>query len=72
MQLNPLLATLCKGGVLYGDIQYLPFLDDISVTSMINSRYSVFQLPNGDSKMHFLIENTTVTVIIQKFDTLLR
>ena len=33
-----------------------------------NGRYSVFQSPNGDGKIQFLIENTTVTVLIQKFD----
>ena len=33
-----------------------------------NGRYSVFKSPNGDGKMQFLIENTTVTVFIQKFD----
>ena len=35
---------------------------------MKNGRYSVFQLPNGDGKMQFLIENTTVTIYIEKFD----
>ena len=33
-----------------------------------NCRYSVFQSPNGDGKIQFLIENTTVTVFVQKFD----
>ena len=27
-----------------------------------NGRYLVFQAPNGDDKIQFLIENTTVTV----------
>ena len=31
-------------------------------------RYLVFQSPNGDGKIQFRIENTTVTVFIQKFD----
>ena len=35
---------------------------------MKNGRYLVFQSPNGDGKIQFLIENTTVTVFIQKFD----
>ena len=30
-------------------------------------RYLVFKLPNGDDKIQFLIENTKVTVYIQKF-----
>ena len=30
-------------------------------------RYSVFHSPNGDGKIQFLIENTTMTVFIQKF-----
>ena len=38
------------------------------VISMENGRYSVIQLPNGDGKIQFLIENTTVTVFVQKFD----
>ena len=33
-----------------------------------NGRYSVFKSPNGDSEIQFLIENTTGTVSIQKFD----
>ena len=33
-----------------------------------NGRYSVFQSPNGDGKIQFLIGNTTVTVFIQKSD----
>ena len=33
-----------------------------------NGRYSVFQSPNGDGKLQFLIENATVKVFIQKFD----
>ena len=32
------------------------------------SRYSAFQSRNGDGKIQFLIENTTVTVFMQKFD----
>ena len=35
---------------------------------MKNGRCSIFQSPNGDGKIQFLIENTTVTVFIQKFD----
>ena len=35
---------------------------------MKNGRNSVYQKPNGDGKIHILIENTTVTVFIQKFD----
>ena len=44
------------------------FLDGISVIWIENGRYSVFQLPNGDGKIQFLIENTTVTIFIEKFD----
>ena len=33
-----------------------------------NGRYPVFQAPNSDGKNQFLLENITVTVIIQKFD----
>ena len=33
-----------------------------------NGRYSVFQSPNGDGKIQFLIENTTVAVFRQIFD----
>ena len=33
-----------------------------------NGQYSVFQSPDGDSKIQFLIENSTVTVFIEKFD----
>ena len=33
-----------------------------------NGWYSVFQSPNLDGKIQFLIESTTVTVHIQKFD----
>ena len=35
---------------------------------MKNGRYLVFQSPNGDGNIQFLIENTTVKVFIQKFD----
>ena len=44
------------------------FLDGISVIWIENGRYSVFQLPNGDGKLQFLIENTTVTIFIERFD----
>ena len=44
------------------------FLDGISVIWIKNGQYSVFQLPNGDGKIQFLIENTTVTVFIKIFD----
>ena len=33
-----------------------------------NDRYFGIQAPNIDGKNQFLLENTTVTVIIQKFD----
>ena len=33
-----------------------------------NGLYLVFQLPNGDGKIKFLIENTTMTIFKQKFD----
>ena len=44
------------------------FLGGDTVIWIKNGRYSVFQSPNGDGKIQFLIENTTVTVFIQKFD----
>ena len=40
------------------------FLDGISVIWIKNGRYSVFQLPNGDGEIQFLIENTTMMVKI--------
>ena len=42
--------------------------DGIYEIRIKNGRYSVFQSPNGDSKIQFLIENTTGTVFIQKLD----
>ena len=54
------------GGVQYDGILYLLGID--TVIWMRNRRYSVFQLPNGDAKIQFLIGNTTVTVSIQKSD----
>ena len=33
-----------------------------------NGRYLVFQSPNGEGKIQFLIESTTVTVFIQNVD----
>ena len=44
------------------------FLDGISVIWIKNGQYSVFQLPNGDIEIQFLIENTRVTVFIQRSD----
>ena len=44
------------------------FLDGISIIGIKDGRFSVFKSPNGDGKIQFLIENTTVTVFIQKFD----
>ena len=44
------------------------FLDGISVIRIKNGRYSVFRSPDDDGKIQYLIENTTVTVFIQKFD----
>ena len=38
-----------------------------TVIWMKNGRYSVFQSTNGDGKIQFLIENTTVTGFVQKF-----
>ena len=35
---------------------------------MKNGRYSVFQSTDGDGKIQFLIEKTTVTVFVQKYD----
>ena len=34
-----------------------------------NGPYLVFQLPNGDGKIQFLIENTTMAVFKQKLIT---
>ena len=47
---------------------FAKFLDGILVIWIKNGRYSVFQSPYGDGEIQFLIENTTLTVIIQKFD----
>ena len=44
------------------------FLGGDTVIWIKNGRYSVFQSPNGDRKIQFLIENTAVTVFTQKFD----
>ena len=44
------------------------FFGGDTVIRIKNGRYSVFQRPNGDRKIQFLIRNTTVTVFIQKFD----
>ena len=44
------------------------FLDGILVTLIKNDRYSVFQSPNCDGKIQFLLENTTITVFIQEMD----
>ena len=43
-------------------------LDGISVIWIKNGHYSVFQSPIGDGKIQFLIEKTTVTVFMQKFE----
>ena len=40
------------------------YLDDLNK----KGQYSVFQTPNGVRKIYFAIENTTMTIIIQKFD----
>ena len=42
--------------------------DGILVIWIKNCRYSVSKSPNGDGKIQFLIESTTVTVFIQKSD----
>ena len=44
------------------------FLGGETVIWIKNGRYSVFQSPNGDGNIQFLIESTTVTVFIHKFD----
>ena len=44
------------------------FLGGDTVILIKNGRYSIFQSPNGDGKIQFLIENTTVTVFLQIFD----
>ena len=49
-------------GVRYGGIQYLPIFGQYFRNLNKNGLYLVFQLPNGDGKIQFLIENTTVTV----------
>ena len=35
---------------------------------MKNGRYSVFESTNGDGKIQFLIENTTITVFLKTID----
>ena len=44
------------------------FLVGDTVIWIKNGRNSVFQSPNGDGNTQFRIENTTVTVFIQKVD----
>ena len=43
-------------------------MDSILVIWIKNGWYLIFQSSNYDSKIQILLENTTVTVIIQKFD----
>ena len=51
-----------KGRTIWRCSVFANFLDGISVIWIKIVRYSVFQSPDGDGKMQFLIENTTVTV----------
>ena len=44
------------------------FLDGISVMWIKNGRYSLIQSSNGDGKIQFLMESTTVTILMQKID----
>ena len=44
------------------------FFGGDTVIGVKNGRYSVFQSPNSDGKIQFLIENTTGTVFMQEFD----
>ena len=55
-------------GVRYDGIQFLPIFGRYFGNLNKNGLYLVFQLPNGDGKIQFLIENTTMTIFKQKFD----
>ena len=55
-------------GVRYGGIQYLLIFWRYFGNLNKNGLYLVFHLPNGDGKIQFLIENTTMTIFKQKFD----
>ena len=44
------------------------FFDGILVIWIKNGRYSLFQSPNGDGKIQFLIENNTGTIFIHNID----
>ena len=56
------------GGVQYSGIQYLPLFWTVFRYfdyKMVGIRYFSH---NGYGKIQFLVENTTVTLIIQKYD----
>ena len=59
-----------KGGwrTIWRYLVFAKILEDDMVIWIENGRFSVFQSPNGDGKIQFLIETTTVTVFVQKFD----
>ena len=63
-----LVAVAWGGLTIWRYSVFANFLGGDTVIWIKNGRYSVFQSPNGDGKIQFLIENTTVTVFIQKFD----
>ena len=51
-------------GVRYGGIRYLPIFGRYFGNLNKYGLYLVFQLPNCDGKIQFLIENTTMTIFI--------
>ena len=62
------LSLSMRGGRTKWWYSVFAFYCGISVIGIQNGRYLVFQSPNDDGKIQFLIENTTVKVFMQKFD----
>ena len=66
---NSNLKDLHRGGrTIWRYSVFANFLVGDTVIWIKNGRNSVFQSPNGDGNIQFLIENTAVTVFTQKFD----
>jgi len=63
-----IIRLFLRGGVIWRCSVFANILGGDTVIWIKNGRYSVFESPNGDGKMQFLIENPTVTVFLQKFD----
>ena len=61
-------SAIIGGRTIWRYSVFANFLGGDTVIWIKNGRYSVFQSPNGDGKIQLLIESTTVTVFVQKFD----